>query len=296
MEEFFTSHSRGLITVAIILVGTVVFAWLADGFFRRMIRKKSKDLNNDPTNYQFLRHAATVLIYGIGLGLIIYSIPPLKAVAGTMLAGAGILAVAIGFASQQALSNIISGVFIVIFKPFRVNDRIRLRDMDGFVEDITLRHTVIRNFENRRIIIPNAIISDEVIVNSDYNDERICRFVDIGISYNSNVKRAKEIMFEEIVRHPLSIDIRTPEAIEAGAPQTIIRVIALADSSVNLRGTAWAGNSADAYAMGCDLLESLKERFEAEGISIPFPHRTVYLEGSNLPPQESPVPTSSSNN
>lgn len=280
MENFIEEHSHALITVAIILVGTVVIAWLADGFFRRMIRKKSSDLNNDPTNYQFLRHAATVMIYGIGLGLVVYSIPPLKALAGTMLAGAGILAVAIGFASQQALSNIISGVFIVVFKPFRVNDRIRLRDMDGFVEDITLRHTVIRNFENRRIIIPNAIISDEVIVNSDYNDERICRFVDVGISYNSSVKRAKEIIFEEIVNHPLFIDIRTPEALEMGAPPTIIRVIALADSSVNLRGTAWAANSADAYAMGCDLLESIKERFDHEGITIPYPHRTVYHETS----------------
>jgi len=73
-----------------------------------------------------------------------------------MLAGAGILAVAVGFASQAALSNIISGVFVVIFKPFRVGDRLKINELTGVVEDITLRHTVIRDLENKRIIIPKC--------------------------------------------------------------------------------------------------------------------------------------------
>jgi len=101
--------------------------------------------------------------------------PNLRALASSFLAGAGILAVAVGFASQHALGNIISGVFIVIFKPFRVTDRVKLRELTGVVEDITLRHTIIRDFENKRIIIPNFLISEEIIVNSNFEDDRICK-------------------------------------------------------------------------------------------------------------------------
>jgi small-conductance mechanosensitive channel len=191
------------------------------------------------------------------------------------LAGAGVLAVAVGFASQQALSNIISGVFIVIFKPFRIGDRVKISDRSGIVEDISLRHTVIRDFENRRIIIPNAHISEEVIINSDYIDDKICKWIEIGISYGSDVELAKAIIKDEIIKHPLHIDPRTQEQIEEGAILAPVKVINLSESSVDLRGWAWAKDSSDAFNMGCDLFESIKLRFDKEGIDIPFPHRTL---------------------
>lgn len=91
----------------------------------------------------------------------------------TLFAGAGIFAAIIALASQQALSNIISGIFIVISKPFRVGDYIELSILHrGTVEDITLRHTVIRDIQNNRIIVPNSKINSETIVNYHLNDER----------------------------------------------------------------------------------------------------------------------------
>ncbi|MEO1435212.1 MAG: mechanosensitive ion channel family protein [Bacteroidota bacterium] len=195
--------------------------------------------------------------------------------ANSMLAGAGILAVAIGFASQHALANIIGGVFIVIFKPFRVNDRISLRDLSGIIEDITLRHTVIRNFENRRILVPNSLISGEILVNADFEDEKILKWLDIGISYDSDIDIARSIIRDEALKHPLLIDTRTPEQIEKGDLLAPVRVIALAESSITLRAFLWTKNSADAFAIGCDLMESIKKRFDQEGVEIPFPHRTI---------------------
>ena len=218
-------------------------------------------MQNDPTNYHFLRHASVAVVYLVGIGAAIYTLPSLRALANSMLAGAGILAVAVGFASQHALSNIISGMFIIVFKPFRVNDRLMLRDktLSGVVEDITLRHTVLRDFENRRILIPNAIISDEVIINSDIGDGRICKWIDIGISYDSDVDQAKAIIKEEALNHPLLIDNRTPEQIEKGIDKVIVRVISLGEYSVNLRAWAWVKDNADAFQMGCDLFESIKK-------------------------------------
>lgn len=267
------------IFVGVMLI-TMIVAFLVGRFFRRLIRRSTEAMDTDPTNYHFFRHAVVGIIYIVGFSIAIYKIPDLRALASSLLAGAGILAVAIGFAAQSALSNIISGLFIVVFKPFRVKDRIQVRELYGIIEDITLRHTIIRDFENRRIIIPNAVISDEVIVNADYGDDKICKFVEIGISYDSDIKLARRIMKEEILSHPLHIDPRSPQQIENEDELAPVRVLTLGDSSVNLRGYAWAKDSADAFRMGCDLFESIKERFGREGVEIPFPHRTlVYKSG-----------------
>jgi len=258
-----------------ILIATVLFAWLVNRFFKRFINRSTEILKNDPTSYLFLRHTIIATIYLVGFGIAIFMMPNLRALASSLLAGAGILAVAVGFASQHALSNIISGVFIVLFKPYRVNDRLEIQNMIGIVEDITLRHTVIRDFENKRIIIPNAVISEDVIINADFGDEKICKRIDIGISYDSDLLKAKRIMTEEILKHPLLIDNRTAEQIEKGAAIAPVRILSLGDSSVNLRGWAWTNTAADAFLLECELLESIKLRFDAEGIEIPFPHRTL---------------------
>ena len=259
-----------------ILISTVILAFLVNRFFKRLIRRSTQDLNNDPTNYLFIRHALITVIYVVGFSIAIYSLPNLRTLASSLLAGAGILAVAVGFASQHALSNVISGIFIVIYKPFKVNDQITFRNMVGVIEDISLRHVVIRDFENKRIIIPNTLISDEVIINAHYFDDRICRWIDISISYDSNLAKAKEILREEILKHPLRIDARTPEQIEAGNEEVIVRVLKLNESSVDLRGWAWADNAPNAFILACDLMESIKLRFDAEAdIEIPFPHRTI---------------------
>lgn len=258
-----------------IALATVVLGFFINRFFARLIRKSSKEMNSDPTNYQFLRRALVVIIYLVGFSLAIYTMPKMRALANSLLAGAGILAIAVGFASQHALGNIISGFFIVIFKPFRVNDRIKFNQIMGTIEDITLRHVVIRDFENNRIIIPNSIISNEVLINLDIEDHRTCRWINIGISYDSDLVKAKEIIRDEILKHPFFIDHRTPQQIEDGVILGQVRVVSLGDSSVNLRGWAWARNIVDAFMMECDLLESIKLRFDREGIEIPFPHRTI---------------------
>jgi len=273
-EQLINSLEYFALFISIILI-TLIIGYLVNRFFKRLIRRSTEELKNDPTNYKFLRHAIRALIYIVGFSIAIYSIPNLKALASSLLAGAGILAVSIGFASQHALSNIISGVFIIIFKPFRVNDQITLRTLRGIVEDITLRHTVIRDFENKRIIIPNALISDEILVNSHYADERICKWIEIGISFDSDVEKAKAIIQAEIINHPLHIDPRDEKQLEEGEELALVRVVSLGESSVNLRGWAWAKDPLDAFKMECQLLELIKRRFEKEGIEIPYPHRTI---------------------
>lgn len=269
-----------LILVIVIMVITIVLATLIKRGFGRYIERSTTDLNNDPTNYKFMQHALVAIVYLTGFSFAIYLIPVLSHIAGSILGAAGILAVAVGFASQQALGNVVSGLFIVMYKPYRINDRITVKgEMRGTVEDINLRHTVIRNFENQRIIIPNSVMSSEVLTNSNYTDDQICRFIEIGISYGSDIDLAKKIMSEEVQNHPSYLDVRKPKDIEEGVPPVIVRVLSLGESSILIRAWAWAADAPTAFMMSCDLLESIKKRFDKEGIVIPFPQRTIsYLE------------------
>ncbi len=272
-----------------ILIGSIIFltiivASVTTRIINLMIKRTEEaEDNEDVTNLVFFKRSVIVLIYITGFSFAIYMVPQLRVIAASLLAGAGLLAVAVGFASQAALSNVIGGLFIVIFKPYKIGDRILVRtDLNGVVEDINLRHTVIRNFENKRIIIPNSVISNEVVINSNYEDNQICKFINMGISYDSDIDLAKEIMRDEVEKHPLSVDARTDEQKEVGEPMVPVRVIMMGDSSVNLRAWSWANNPPDAFVMECDLLESIKKRFDKEGIEIPFPHRTlVYKEPKN---------------
>ena len=271
--------------VATILLATVITAVVTGRIFDVAIKRTEDSDSSDLTNLKFLKRGISVLIYLAGISFAIYMIPDLRIIATSLLASAGLFAVALGFASQAALSNIVSGVFIVIFKPYKIGDRIQIRtDLNGVIEDINLRHTVIRNFENRRIIIPNSVISDEVVINSNYTDSRIIKWVDISISYDSDIDLARKIMQEEIENHPNFIDGRTQEQIDAGDALVPVRVISFGDSSVNLRGWATAEEPAKAFLMGTDLNESIKKRFDKEGVEIPFPYRTlVYKEPKNDP-------------
>ena len=119
------------------------------------------------------------------------------------------------------------------------------------------------------------MISSEIIVNSNIVDEKICNFIDIGISYDSDIDKAMEIMRDEALAHPNCIDNRTEEEIEEGVPQVATRVIGFGDSSVNLRAFIWTRDHSDGYIMKTELYKRIKEQFDKNGIEIPFPYRTI---------------------
>lgn len=261
-----------LITTSIAVVLTLILRKILDVF----IKKYAGHLKTDPTNFYFIKNSVGFLIYTAAIIFIFYKIPYLKALGTALFAGAGIIAVIVGFASQKAFANIISGIFILIFKPFKISDVIQFKDGQmGVVEEITLRHTIIKNFENRRIIIPNSIISEETIINSNIKEDSINRHIIFSISYDSDIDKAIEIIQDEAVNHPLTIDNRNKENIENGDPIVMVRVVSLSDFSVDLKAYVWAKNNADSFVINCDLLKSVKERFDKEGIEIPFPYRTV---------------------
>lgn len=273
-----------IILIICILVGAFVLSRSLRWLINRSFVNASEKLNVDPTRYRFFKNAVSLIIWVTAFAAIIYMIPRLKALAITMFAGAGILVAILGLAAQQAFSNIISGIFIVIFKPFRIGDMIKVGTQEyGIVEDITLRHTVINNFENKRIIIPNSVISSETVINDVIEEAKICRFIDLGISYDSDVDLATKIIQEVAKGHASCIDVRTDQQKAAGDPQVVVRLISFGEFSVNLRAYVWTNDPLTAVQMHSDINKGIKKRFDKEGVEIPFPYRTLVYK-NELPP------------
>jgi small-conductance mechanosensitive channel len=264
----------------IFIIAAVICGFIASRILRvivgRFFRKAALKLKVDPTHYSFFKNAVDMIITLITLIVIFRSIPALRTFGTTLLTGAGILAAIVGFASQQAFSNIVSGLFLVIFKPFSVGDRVKVgTTYSGDVEDITLRHTVIKDFENRRVVIPNSVISNEVIINSSFMDEKICVFLEFPVAWNADLDVVSRIIEENALNHPYCIDYRSEEAHSLGEKQVMVRVLALTEVAVNIRVSIWARNPAEAFEMKCDLLRTFKNEFQKAGIDIPYPHRVI---------------------
>ena len=276
-HEFQVVLYLGIVSVISIVIASSVHIW-----FKNSIKRKITD-KEDPTAFKFLRYIAIFVVYTIGLLIALLAFPSLKGVAQAALGGAGVIALIAGVASQEALANLVGGVFIISFKPFKIGDIIKLTDtMVGTVVDITLRHTVIRNFENKMIVVPNATINKEIIINYNLGELKICERIEFQISYESDLALAKKIMKEECEAHPLIIDNRSAIDVLDGKDVVRTAVISINESTLTVRAWCWARNYDDSFNMRCDLLESVKKRFDKEGIDLAYPHRTIVFKDEDL--------------
>ena len=179
-------------------------------FFMNPERAKRKNRKFDETSMVFFRKLLVTVVYILGLACVLYLIPPLRTFATSILASAGIMAMAIGLASQEALSNFVSGIFIILAKPFRIGDMVSLDSgQAGKVTEIAIRHTIITTAENRQVIVPNSKINSAIITNSTIKDTRTCVFVEVGVAYSENLDHCIDEMRKVIEADPRVLDKRT---------------------------------------------------------------------------------------
>lgn len=282
MQLSFTDLSTEIIVRTLLVLGILLGTVLIVKALKHLMN--GVDKRSKATTLKFYSRLLFGAIYFLGGLLAIYTIPPLRELSISIFAGSSVLAIVIGFAAQQSIANIVSGSFIAIFKPFRIGDRIKFvgKDVTGVVEDITLRHTVIRTFENKRVVIPNSVVSVDVIENSNIVDEKVCRFFEIGISYDSDHDKAMDIIKQEVRKHPDFFDNRTEEEKSLGADPVKTKILGFGDFSVKLRAWIWAKDNTTGFNMICDLNKAVKERFDREDIEIPFPHRTIVYKDKRI--------------
>jgi small conductance mechanosensitive channel len=248
-----------IVIISIIIIVTFTIVGIVDRMLRNYIPKVAGrvDVKMDETVQVMIRRLASATIYIIGLMLVIFQIPQLHNLATAMLAGAGIAGLAIGFAAKDSLSNFTSGIFIAIFQPFRVGDLVDFKGDYGQVEDLTLRHTVIRTWDNRRIIVPNSTMSTDSIINWSIREPDIIWTVDFKIKEFSDIDRARGIIIHEAKHHPLVMANRDIK----------VQLTDMKKEELNLRLEMHLPGRNVATGVDCDIREAVGRKFHQEGIA-----------------------------
>ena len=187
--------------------------------------------------------------------------------ATALVAVLGAAGFAIGFALKDSLSHLAAGVMMLVYRPFDIGDVVEVGDVAGTVESMNLVSTVIRTPDNKKVIVPNSTVWGDVITNATISNRRRVDMT-FGIGYQDSMDHAAELLAEIVKAHPLILD----------DPEPVIRVHELADSSVNLVCRPWC-LSEDYWTVHWDVTRAVKERFDAAGISIPYPQRDVHVHG-----------------
>lgn len=261
------------ITWVSILVRTLITLFLTGVIVKVIGNIFGKQQISNRIHIKFLKNILIAVVWIMAITSIASQFDALSGIANTILAGSGIIAAVLGLAAQESFANIFSGLLISIFKPFDIGDRIKIvgDDTAGFVEDITLRHTVIRTYMNVRIIIPNSIMGSSKLENSTYS-KGACYPIDVTIAYEDKEKRhrALEIMEEVVTQHPLFYDNRTDEQKKENKKPVEATCISLGESGVDLRILMWTENVVDNNKACSDCRIKILDRFEEEGIEIPY--------------------------
>ena len=246
--------SRVLLAVITLAIGW----WLINVFTHRVGRLlaiRNADLA--------LQHFVTSLANIALKVMLIVSVASMIGVATTsFVAAIGAATLAIGLALQGSLANFAGGVLILLFRPFRIGDWIEAQGTSGTVDSIQIFHTVLRTGDNKTVIVPNGILSNGIITNTNRQPTRKVVF-DVGVDYDADLQKAREVLLE------LAKDPRV-----LADPEAVAVVSTLGDSSITVSLRCWTKTS-DYWDVVFMFNELARDRLKAAGIDIPFPQRVI---------------------
>jgi len=256
----FGTYTPKLITIGIILV----IGWIVIKVIVHLIDKFFNKVNFDRSVETFIENIARV---GLWIILLIIMLSNLGVNVSGLIAGLGIMGFIVGFALKDTLGNLASGVFILFQKPFKVGDWINVGGIVGGVERVGIAACVLKSPDNVKITIPNSKIWGDVIQNYTGNPTRKIFNLEVGISYGSNIDKAIKIIH--------GILKKDKRVLKDPAPQVVTK--SLGDSSVNI-AVRPACKKEDYWGLYFDLVKTIKQEFDKNGIEIPFPQRDVWIK------------------
>lgn len=248
-----------------VLAAIVIFVagkWLADRlsviFEKVLLRAKI-----DETLAKFSKHLSYAAILAF---VSITALAKLGIQTASFIAVLGAAGFAVGMALQGSLSNFAAGILILIFRPFKVGDVVVLAGMTGTVQEIQIFNTILCSGDNIQYVIPNSQATSHCVTNMTAHDKRRLDMV-IGVSYSDDLKKAKQVL-----RNVLESD---PDVLKE--PDPVVAVGELSESSINFYVRPWV-KVGDYWTVRFRLTEKIKETFDTNGISIPFPQRDVHIK------------------
>jgi small conductance mechanosensitive channel len=247
--------------IAIFVIGRIVIRIITSGMLKTMQRHEV-----DRTLQSFVTNIVRIVLLIV---VILMALGTLGVQTTSFVAILGAAGLAIGLALQGSLSNFAAGVLIVFFRPYKSGDYIEAAGVAGTVEDVQILTTILKTPDNKRVIVPNGQVMGDVITNYSANDTRRVDLV-FGVGYGDDLDRVKKTLQ----------DVVAADSRVLAEPAPTIAVLELADSSVNFVCRPWVRTD-DYWSVWFDMTEAVKKRFDAEGITIPFPQRDVHLYAEN---------------
>lgn len=246
-------------------LGILVLFWLLYRTTRRLLAAVMRRAHLEPALTSLLLDSIyKVVVYGFG---IVMAASQLGIDVTAALTGIGVAGIAVGFAAQDTIANMIAGFMIFWDKPFRVGDWVVVADQYGMVKEITLRTTRIRTNQNTYVVIPNKKIIDEVLVNNSKQGEMRID-LEIDIAYKESIPEAREVILKAI--QGLKGVAQDPEA--------DVVVKECGSSSIDLLMRVWINRSGDEMPVRFRVMEAAKLALDEAGIQIPFPHLQLFVD------------------
>jgi small-conductance mechanosensitive channel len=266
----FLKYAEGIIFVSFVIVVTVMLIRMTDRIVNRAMEAHARRMS-DRLNEALLPLINRIINIILGLIAIIIILDHFGQDVSSLVVSLGVGSLAIALAAQDTLSNMIGGFVIMLDRPFRVGDRIQLPSGEmGDVHEIGIRSTKILDFDNNLVIIPNAELVKGRITNYSYPADVVRIVVEVSVAYGTDLEKAKYVMTQLAREHPLVLGDPAPE----------IFVVALADSSVNLRLVARTQDYRNKFLIETKLREQIYNAFHDEGIEIPFPQRVIHFQNA----------------
>lgn len=276
LEQFKTGAFADPATPLGAFIYAVVFAvvaWLIGRALRLAVQRvlaRDKRAYVDRTTINFLSQVAQFGVYLFAFISYAHLVPTLSHLGSAWLASVGVISVVVGMAAQNTLGNLIAGFSLVLYRPFKVGDRLQVTAPTGLetgmVESINLGYTVLKTDDNRRIVVPNSGIASQTTVNLTSEDPRVVCSVPISISSDADIDKARAILLELAGRNSKAQQV-------TGCPLT-----QWGPNGIVLTVSAWCPSPGAAGEFKNDLLESARKRFDKEGIAVPFPRMQVTLD------------------
>ncbi len=262
----FVGHIESLVVEYLPSIILAIVVLIVGRYCALLVRRVTEQLMSRASYDPTVRTFATQIIYYALLSVVVLSALSLVGFpTNNFLAAFGAFGIAIGLALQNNMSNLASGLIILAFKPFKAGDLISVNGVEGSVKAIHLLNTTIATKENRIVFIPNSEITSNNLMNSNYEETRYITFV-FGINYNADHHRAIEIIKEILVS---TGKVQNMDTLEIGIKE-------FGDSSVNIVAYPLI-NVSDFREVYYGVMSDVKDRFDAEGIDIPYPQRVVHM-------------------
>jgi small conductance mechanosensitive channel len=255
--EFIAGLAGDILSVVLIVVlGFVLSGWVR----RRIVAIGGRNKHLDVTLFNFLGNIVRYLILAFA-ALFVLNTFGIQTTSLVALIGAAGLA--IGLALQGTLSNVAAGVMIILFRPIKIGDFVQVSGVSGTVKDISLNYTELADAGNVQVIVPNAQVWGNTIINFSVNQTRRAEWI-FGVGYGADLKLAEQVIRDTILNDPRSLT----------DPAPFLQVNNLGDFSVDFLCRVWV-KSSDYFQYQADMKRQVKEALDEAGIDIPFPTRTV---------------------